>query len=831
MPNPSLSLAVLLTDDDVEAVGALGRALVPVLAAAPDTDVVVAVAEGLDVEGLTATLGVAAASVVVAAERDLMNAALGAATSELVTFVEPGEELDDRFVGRARRAWAELAPEAVCVVTPLLRLAAGRESSRGGPDQVADLVYDPHRFPHRGVRAVYRRADLADAPFDVHLPVRSQEEALVQGLLLAADQPLLGLATSPQRWQSQDAPAARRHAASVERLTSALERGVVEPLAAAVRAGAAPEWLQVRALDVVYGILRDEGRTRSPLAGHDPAVATELLALIDRVLGLVDDEVLEGTRPPGYKGWMRDLLLLRASSGGWLRPQVTAVDDHRDLVCLTLVHTGDAPEWDVAVKGARVDPIHATTRTYSLVGQVVMHEQIRWYPAGSRLKVLVDGRPARIDLDQRQRVVDRVRPTFFSEVSLRGALDVEDARRRARARLSRRERLELALSRTRVVRRLYGRAWVVMDRPAQANDNGEVFARWLREHRPRRRSYFVIGADAPDRRRLRRETRLRLVVFGSLRWRLLMLTSPVLVSSHAGTFVTRPQPYALLSQHTRAFVFLQHGVLYNDLSRWLNNQEIDALVTSSPGERDAIVSTSPYRFSSKEVVLTGMPRHDALLEAAARQDRPRWLLVAPTWRVELLGRQRPGSDEREVLPGFAASEYVRRWRDALNDPRLRALAEAHGLTIGFLPHPNFQPLLDEFALEPHVQPLSYAEHDIRELLAGAAVLVTDYSSIAFDMGYLGREVVYYQFDKDEFFGGGHTVQRGYFDIERDGFGPVVTDHEALVSALTAAVERGEPDADVRERIAAAFPLVDGQACERVHQVVSRLVAGRNELLP
>ena len=54
-------------------------------------------------------------------------------------------------------------------------------------------------------------------------------------------------------------------------------------------------------------------------------------------------------------------------------------------------------------------------------------------------------------------------------------------------------------------------------------------------------------------------------------------------------------------------------------------------------------------------------------------------------------------------------------------------------------------------------------------------MVTDYSSLGFEMAYLERPVVYFQFDQDTFFNGAHAYRQGTWRYERDGFGPVTLD--------------------------------------------------------
>lgn len=70
-----------------------------------------------------------------------------------------------------------------------------------------------------------------------------------------------------------------------------------------------------------------------------------------------------------------------------------------------------------------------------------------------------------------------------------------------------------------------------------------------------------------------------------------------------------------------------------------------------------------------------------------------------------------------------------------------------------------------------------------EIFAESELLITDYSSIAFDFSQLYKPVIYYQFDEDTFWAGEHNYTKGYFDYRRDGFGEVVNTYEELERVL------------------------------------------------
>ncbi len=103
------------------------------------------------------------------------------------------------------------------------------------------------------------------------------------------------------------------------------------------------------------------------------------------------------------------------------------------------------------------------------------------------------------------------------------------------------------------------------------------------------------------------------------------------------------------------------------------------------------------------------------------------------------------------------------------------------------------------------------------------MLVTDYSSVAFDFAYLRKPVLYYQADVDEFFSGIHTYEKGYFDYERDGFGEVEYDTEKLVDRIIEYMQNNcQLKEKYRQRIDATFPFNDQNNCERVYNAILAL---------
>ncbi|WP_075205424.1 bifunctional glycosyltransferase/CDP-glycerol:glycerophosphate glycerophosphotransferase [Leucobacter musarum] len=405
--------------------------------------------------------------------------------------------------------------------------------------------------------------------------------------------------------------------------------------------------------------------------------------------------------------------------------------------------------------------------------------------------------------------------TLRDEHAHRAALQIEKTKRDSR---NQRRRLALAY---RVggyigLRKKFADAWVLIDRNTQANDNAEALYRFIASERPDINAWFVIDRSSPDFARLRADG-FRLVAHGSWRHFCLMKEARVLTSSMIDQYIVRPFPKEFLPK-TWTYSFLQHGVTQVRLHRWWNIKNIDHLVTSTLAEHQSIVADgSPYDLSDREVTLTGMPRHDRLFRLSQERTgsgAPRRVVIMPTWRNYLAGLTEGA--ENALTAGFYESDFVQNWLRFLHSDTVVALSQRTDVDVVLLPHPGIDKHWTDLQLPDGMRRLSYLGDDVQELLAGADVVVTDYSSQAFEGAFCGAPTLYFQFDRDTFFAGNHIGSPGYFDYERDGFGPVRETLDSAVTALQQLVDDSLPELpDYRDRIERLYAFHDSGASARV----------------
>ncbi len=541
------------------------------------------------------------------------------------------------------------------------------------------------------------------------------------------------------------------------------------------------------------------------------------LELVRAVLDLIDvDAVMEYAVTDLPFAWRVGLLnVFKDADPPVQLAEIDAFDERAGLARVVTCTRSPEPATVLHLDRHPVAPAVAKVRRRDFAGEAFAWEHIHWVPVSGdgRLDVAVNGKPAILSVRNRRfrdgATVGDIRAALRPRVVPEAAMPEE-------------VRMLRTLARSPRVMADFRDAWLFIDRDSEADDSAEHLYRHVRAHRPDINAFFILARDCAHWRRLAAEG-FRLIAFNDPEHALALMNAAHLVSSYADHYVTgyldRPYFGDLLGYR---FTYLRHGISRDDTSAWLNGQSIDCLIATTPAEYEAIVRDgSSYRFTRREVALTGLPRHDALL--AGNSTERRFVVIMPTWRSALTGPALGAGNARSVDPAFFASEFARRWTGFLRSPRLAALKE-RGYEIVFVPHPNLEQYLDRLGVPEVVTVRRFSEGaSINAVFQKCAVFVTDYSSKAFDLALLEKLVVYYQFDAETFFGGGHMGRAGYFDYRRDGFGPVAEDEDAAFDAVEAALAGGL-QGQYRERARATFPFRDGRNAERALAAILALDA-------
>ena len=366
--------------------------------------------------------------------------------------------------------------------------------------------------------------------------------------------------------------------------------------------------------------------------------------------------------------------------------------------------------------------------------------------------------------------------------------------------------------------------WIISDRLNVAGDNGEAFFKYVVKQKNKKfKPYFLISKDSPDYKRLNKIGKV--LSYGSIKHKILFLSSPYIISSHADDLVINPfgkqWPY-YANYYDYKFIFLQHGIIQHDMSNWLNkkNKNIHIFVTSTTKEYESIINGN-YLYSKKETKLVGLPRYD-FLNSKSNTNLEKIILVAPTWRKKLVHEL--NSKSREIKLGerpynkkFVKSDYYKHYKSLLNNDKLLLMLKKHGIKLHFVLHPAIIQQRKDFKVSGNI--IIKENVNYKDEFEKATLLITDYSSVAFDFAYLKKPIIYFQFDKQNFFEK-QIYTKGYFSYEKDGFGDIFTTVEEVIKKIEFYFKNGFKMEDKYiNRVNKTFKYTDKNNCKRLYEEI------------
>lgn len=652
------------------------------------------------------------------------------------------------------------------------------------------------------------------------------------------------------------------------------------------RLGYVPRWAQNMVLYDLQWYLTEDKKMHSSSAWIPEDSLKVFHNLLTAIFVYIDREAIQTYNLTSMSWITRTAMLVRFKGRGLrLQPVVVWTKSGTTETKLGYGYSGELPAEDFQLDGNAVIPVRTKTVAHSYYGETFFYERMVWLPGSGSLSVHLNSEPVATEpatpkgWNRRQDRSSSLRllpakpktplgekfavrlPSALGTSSLPNALSKAElvmrklenriqieqllsasnapqaminigrrvVRRRHQAKLEQRDRIadartvDFALSDP--IRSKYKDAWLIMDRPSAADDNGEHLYRYLMKERPDINAWFMLDRSSVDWKRLEDEG-FRLIATGTDDAVALTLNASFKISSDATFDVQFPVSPSRFGTGHGKIIFLQHGVTKDDLSRWLNPKPISMIVTATIKEYDSIAADgSPYRYTSTETKLTGFPRHDELLrkaEAIPLQSRP-YLLIMPTWRQELKSTIELSNTNEGRAGAFESSTYGRSWLELLRSEVLHETARKAGLDIIYVLHPSLSNLVSNLSLPPDIRTVRPTDVSLQDIFAKTRLAITDYSSIAFDIALAGGSVAYYQFDAAQIFNGKHNYRRGYYDYDVDGFGPVARDMPALSKVLTEYAENNFEMLDrYTRRVTATFAYVDTNNCQRVVDAICSL---------
>ncbi|GHU52155.1 minor teichoic acid biosynthesis protein GgaB [Clostridia bacterium] len=347
--------------------------------------------------------------------------------------------------------------------------------------------------------------------------------------------------------------------------------------------------------------------------------------------------------------------------------------------------------------------------------------------------------------------------------------------------------------------------WLFFDRIDRGDDNSEHLFRYCASLDDGIEKYFIVSKDSPDFERIKQYGNV--VDYGSDEHIVLLLFAKVLAYSDFAVdevypFETDEERFLCMSLSNHRFMFLQHGIIKDDMSKLLSRmtRNLSLFLTSAIPEYESI-NCEHYAYAETDTVkLLGLPRYDALENNPKKK-----IIIMPTWRSKLSeGIDIYNADFKDTL-------FFKGLNDLLSDGNFVDEIEKLGYEIILKMHPRLNCQLSDFAIDPRII-VADNMYSYSRLFGEGSLVITDYSSAVFDFAYLRKPVIYYHYDLP-------NLPKGYFDYERDGFGEIVDTKENLLKITKSYLKKCNMKKKYLDRIDIFFAFSDKNNCKRTYEAI------------
>lgn len=345
-----------------------------------------------------------------------------------------------------------------------------------------------------------------------------------------------------------------------------------------------------------------------------------------------------------------------------------------------------------------------------------------------------------------------------------------------------------------------------------ARDNGLAFFEYCMQHKDSvdAEVYFVTKADNEDIAALEQFTD-NVVMYDSEDHIYLDELAEMYIVSHGIRDVMPSLYHNAIGTYRKNVVYLQHGVAAIKkfgMSNQSYGSSIRKFVVSSEQERRLLVDNK--QFWEDEIIVTGLARYDKLFEVS-KSNRDGYIWIMPTWRDWLV------KSEKE----FLNSDFFIYYSQLLSDEKIISKLRETKKSIVFNLHVEFEKYKPYFAqFENDVIHISdMHEKSITERIRECGMIITDYSSIIFDVVYMDKPAIFFQFDQDVY-----NKHRGsYVNLETDLPGEVTHTTQELIDAVIKMISTDFAiDEKYADRVNRYFDYKDCNNSQRIYEEIINL---------
>lgn len=243
---------------------------------------------------------------------------------------------------------------------------------------------------------------------------------------------------------------------------------------------------------------------------------------------------------------------------------------------------------------------------------------------------------------------------------------------------------------------------------------------------------------------------------------------------------------------------------------------------------DYIITTSEHEgeikknwgFSEERILLTGLPRYDSLLRKNREINKENIIFYMPTWRPWFITSMLDPSDMDIKI--FKDSIYFKSIMQVATSKELNNILIENSYTLEIYVHKLMYKYLRKIKPNDDLSNIKFLDENIniQNQLVKSKILVTDYSSVFFDFLYLKKPVIFYQFDKREYYE--RTFGSYIADDEIDSL--LVMDYNGLVRVIEDRLKSDYHIGRQAESLVKKYiKYNDMNNCNRVYQEIHRFI--------
>ena len=337
-------------------------------------------------------------------------------------------------------------------------------------------------------------------------------------------------------------------------------------------------------------------------------------------------------------------------------------------------------------------------------------------------------------------------------------------------------------------------------------DNGRAMYEYLRA-KQQEEVYWVVNKNA----KIAKKIPGKKLIKGSVKSYLYFMNAKVALFSHSISADIVPYLFVvpLINKfHKKVFkVFLNHETVGFKVRQV---KSYDLNICDSEFEKK-VKTEIWWEVPKKSAVITGYPRYDKLYNLQIMEKQ---IFFMPTWRNWIKTENTKIED----------TKYFQNIANFITNKKLNDYLEKNNIKLNIYIHQLMQDYLKNFGnikLGKNIKILP-KEVNITEELQKSKILITDYSSVAYDFYYLDKPIVFFQFDKSEY----EEKVGSYVDLDKDLFGKQAKTVENCVNEIIKISENNfHYDKFMKQKSDKLknkfLKYIDKKNCERVYDEILR----------